>query len=167
MINKSIILNSIIAYSLATVVFIFNQYNSQLNTNILSNIENTNPIIKKIDPLNVIPSETKDKTIKDEKTINVLNYSQPNLNWAKSNGKVLIYFTSTTCSRCSDFIKALQSSQLPKDVIILYADFNIEKSLVKKYNIQSADTIIQINENQLEIAKWKSPEAASITDYIR
>jgi len=89
----------------------------------------------------------------------LIDYSPSALADATKNGKkVVIFFHASWCPSCraaeEDF-KA-HSEQIPKDVIILKADYDSEAELKRKYGIATQDTFVQIDASGEKITQWIS-----------
>lgn len=144
----------LIAYSLAGITFWYNNYYTKkvyINTD-----KQVNPskIKTNLDPLNVIPDETKGKSINFNPQPNLLYYSEQNLTLALKTGKVLLYFSSSKCENCIEFISNYQTYELPDDIILIIVNIENLPAIARYYNIQAPDTFVQLNDNRQIVSKF-------------
>lgn len=82
-------------------------------------------------------------------------YSIEKLSFAES-GDVVIFFHASWCPSCralnNDIEKNL--SDIPANVTILKADYDLETELKRKYEVTSQHTLVQVDQNGDLIKKW-------------
>lgn len=87
-----------------------------------------------------------------------------------ANDKRVLFFHASWCSTCKALDKdiLLNVSKIPTGVTIAQVDFDEETDLKKKYSVTLQHTLVQIDNNGNEIAKWSgSRDLASLIARIQ
>lgn len=100
---------------------------------------------------------------------NYYEYSDENLNMSSKNGKSVLFFATNWCSTCTELDRELieESEKLNEDITILKVDFDKSTELKKKYNITVQHSLVQVDENGNEIAKWIGGDIEQINSEVR
>lgn len=101
-------------------------------------------------------SPTAQKSASSEIAPNYLKYSEENLAKAKERGRPVLYFWAVWCPTCKALDADLRSrgNELPSDVTILQVNFDTERELKNIYQIVVQHTLVQIDQDGNERAKW-------------
>lgn len=75
-----------------------------------------------------------------------------------NNKKAVIFFHASWCPTCKTASEDFQANidKIPRDVIILKADYDTETELKKKYGVVMQDTFVQVDSKGKELSKWNS-----------
>lgn len=101
--------------------------------------------------------------------LNYLDYSPEKLSQAMKRGRVVLFFAAPWCSTCTGLDKELKekSNQLPDDVTILKVNFDTQKDLKGKYQVIYQHTLVQIDTEGGEIAKWIGGDIETIKQELK
>ncbi|MBI4091829.1 MAG: redoxin domain-containing protein [Candidatus Levybacteria bacterium] len=99
---------------------------------------------------------TSQKSTSSEISPNYLKYSEENLAKANERGRTILYFWAFWCPTCKALDAELRSrgNELPSDVTILQVNYDTERELKQKYEIVIQHTLVQIDQDGNEVAKW-------------
>ncbi|QQS44461.1 hypothetical protein IPM65_02595 [Candidatus Roizmanbacteria bacterium] len=106
-------------------------------------------------------SEEAASTVDNVSARQLTPYSQENLATATANGgKALIFFHAGWCPFCIAAEKDILSKfeQIPDDVTIMKADYDMEKDLKQKYGVTTQHTFVQVDQDGNEITQWVGGE---------
>ena len=87
---------------------------------------------------------------------------------AKANdGKVVLFFRASWCPSCKVLDADIRShlNDIPKGVTILDVDYDKYADLKKKYGVVMQHTLVQVDADGKEIAKWGG--SATLTDLVK
>lgn len=101
--------------------------------------------------------------------LNYLDYSSDRLNQAIKRGRVVLFFAAPWCSTCTGLDNELKekSKELPEDVTILKVNFDTQKDLKRKYQVIYQHTLVQIDTEGGEIAKWIGGDIETIKQELK
>ncbi len=95
---------------------------------------------------------------------------QPALLSRADSGKVVLFFRASWCPTCKILDSSLRSSldQIPDDLTILDVDYDNSSDLKNKYAITYQHTLVQVDANGNELAKWSGgSDLASIVSHLK
>lgn len=96
-------------------------------------------------------------------------YSPEKLSWAE-HGKVVLFFKASWCPSCRSLDADIKSnmSSIPEGVTILEVDYDSSAELKKKYGVTQQHTLVQVDADGNQIAKWgASPALADVISKIQ
>ncbi len=97
------------------------------------------------------------------------SYAPGKLGLAKE-GKVVLFFRASWCPTCRalDADIRANSGSIPADVTILDVNYDAETALKQKYGVTYQHTMVQVDANGNQIAKWTgSPSLAALVGEIK
>jgi thioredoxin 1 len=84
--------------------------------------------------------------------------------------KRVLFFHASWCSTCRLLSQDIESNAalIPENLTIMNVDFDDETDLRRKYGVRIQHTLVQIDENGDEIAKWSgSPDLAAVLSRVQ
>lgn len=87
-----------------------------------------------------------------------------------SEGDVVLFFRASWCPTCRSLDADIRknASSIPKGVTILEVDYDSSTSLKQKYGVTYQHTLIQVDQDGNQIAKWMgSPTLASLLTNVK
>lgn len=84
--------------------------------------------------------------------------------------KRVLFFHASWCPTCHTLDRDIraQTALIPEDVRIVKLDYDKDTELRKKYGVTLQHTLVQINENEDEIAQWNgSPNLQALLEQIQ
>lgn len=76
--------------------------------------------------------------------------------FTNADGRIVLFFHAKWCPTCRGLDSAINASldQIPSGLTILKTDYDTYTDLKKKYGIRMQHTLVQVDNNGNEIAKW-------------
>lgn len=134
-------------------------------------LKNTNTVMTdetKMDSDGLMDSE--DSMEKDVAGATYLNYSSDAATQAISEGKKpVLFFHASWCPTCRALENELQSGgleELSSDIVLIKTDYDTELELRQKYGITIQHTLVQVDEQGNEVAKWTGGGVSTIQDRV-
>ncbi len=96
-------------------------------------------------------------------------YDQSKVSRAE-NGKVVLFFRALWCPTCVGLDNNIKAhlKDIPKDVTILYVDYDNSSALKQKYLVTTQHTLVQVDKDGTLIKKWRgSPTLDNLTAEIQ
>lgn len=124
--------------------------------------------------LSNIPEKNGDDMMEKDETSaeipnNIVEYSPENLATAQEAGRAVLFFHATWCPTCKALNAEImeRANELPEDVTILKTDFDKELELREQYGITIQHTLVQLDANGNEIAKWSGGNVDTILENLQ
>ncbi|RJQ33569.1 thioredoxin [Candidatus Parcubacteria bacterium] len=101
---------------------------------------------------NIVQDENTNNSVKSGEYINY----DPTLLARADNGRVVLFFHASWCPTCKVLDTALNASltDIPEGLTILKVDYDNSTELKKKYGIAYQHTLVQVDSQGNELAKW-------------
>jgi len=106
-----------------------------------------------------VVAPTSDVMMKDESAMmtggQYAAYSPEKIAFAKE-GKVVLFFRASWCPTCKALDANIRSNaaSIPKNVLILDVDYDVEKDLKKKYGVVQQHTLVQVDASGNALTTW-------------
>ncbi len=85
------------------------------------------------------------------------------------NKRIVLYFHANWCTTCTNFDQELksQTTQLPTDLVILQINYDTEKELRGKYNVNYQHTLVLLDSQGKTQEMWIGGDLQSLLQFLK